>query len=113
MTVGNIVAAGASAPVLTTLVSVNPIYASFEADETSCCGRCSTEGGEHRGGNGNGDKRRHALRGRLQLVDNQVNTRSGTVRVRAVFDNKDGSLIPGPVRQDADGARQGRDRRCW
>ena len=35
------------------------------------------------------------LRGRLQLIDNQVNTRSGTVRVRAVFDNKDGSLIPG------------------
>jgi membrane fusion protein, multidrug efflux system len=24
-----------------------------------------------------------------------VNTRSGTVRVRAVFDNRDGSLIPG------------------
>ena len=35
------------------------------------------------------------LKGRLQLIDNQVNTRSGTVRVRAVFDNKDGSLIPG------------------
>ena len=35
------------------------------------------------------------LRGRLQLIDNQVNTRSGTVRVRAVFDNRDGSLIPG------------------
>src|SRR6266550_1469834 len=34
-------------------------------------------------------------RGRLQLIDNQVNARSGTVRVRAVFDNKDGSLIPG------------------
>jgi multidrug efflux system membrane fusion protein len=31
----------------------------------------------------------------LQLIDNQVNARSGTVRVRAVFDNKDGSLIPG------------------
>ena len=35
------------------------------------------------------------LRGRLQLIDNQVNTKSGTVRVRAVFDNADGSLIPG------------------
>jgi multidrug efflux system membrane fusion protein len=35
------------------------------------------------------------LQGRLQLIDNQVNTKSGTVRVRAVFDNKDGSLIPG------------------
>ena len=28
--------------------------------------------------------------GRLQLIDNQVDARSGTVRVRAVFDNTDG-----------------------
>ena len=33
--------------------------------------------------------------GRLQLIDNQVDARSGTVRVRAVFDNADGSLMPG------------------
>ena len=30
--------------------------------------------------------------GRLQLIDNQVDARSGTVRVRAAFDNKDGTL---------------------
>jgi len=33
ITVGNLVAAGPGAPVLTTLVSVSPIYASFDADE--------------------------------------------------------------------------------
>src|ERR1700752_301864 len=33
ITVGNLVAAGPGAPVLTTLVSVNPIYASFHAGE--------------------------------------------------------------------------------
>ena len=33
VTVGNLVAAGPGAPVLTTLVSVSPIYASFNADE--------------------------------------------------------------------------------
>jgi multidrug efflux system membrane fusion protein len=33
--------------------------------------------------------------GQLQLIDNQVDPRSGTVRVRAVFDNKDGRLMPG------------------
>jgi multidrug efflux system membrane fusion protein len=33
--------------------------------------------------------------GRLQLIDNQVDARSGTVRVRAVFANADGSLMPG------------------
>ena len=95
ITVGNLVAAGPGAPVLTTLVSVNPIYASFDADEhvvlralkegkrdVAVQAETVTNGGTH-------------LQGRLQLIDNQVNTRSGTVRVRAVFDNKDGSLIPG------------------
>ncbi|HEY9028491.1 MAG TPA: efflux RND transporter periplasmic adaptor subunit, partial [Burkholderiaceae bacterium] len=33
ITTGNLVAAGPGAPVLTTLVSVSPIYASFDADE--------------------------------------------------------------------------------
>jgi multidrug efflux system membrane fusion protein len=95
VTVGNLVPAGPGAPVLTTLVSVNPIYASFDADEhvvlrvlqggkkdVAVEAETVTNGGKQ-------------LRGRLQLIDNQVNTRSGTVRVRAVFDNKDGSLIPG------------------
>ncbi len=33
ITVGNLIAAGPGAPMLTTLVSVNPIYAGFNADE--------------------------------------------------------------------------------
>jgi membrane fusion protein, multidrug efflux system len=95
VTVGNLVAAGPGAPVLTTLVSVNPIYASFEADEHVVL-RALQEGKQGIAVEAetvtNGAKQ---LRGRLQLIDNQVNTRSGTVRVRAVFDNKDGALIPG------------------
>jgi membrane fusion protein, multidrug efflux system len=95
ITVGNLVAAGPGAPVLTTLVSVNPIYASFEADEHVVL-RALQDGKQGIAVEAetvtNGGKQ---LRGRLQLIDNQVNTRSGTVRVRAVFDNKDGSLIPG------------------
>jgi multidrug efflux system membrane fusion protein len=35
------------------------------------------------------------LRGKMQLIDNQVDAASGTVRVRAVFDNPDGTLLPG------------------
>ena len=34
-------------------------------------------------------------RGRLQLIDNQVDAASGTIRLRAAFVNGDGSLIPG------------------
>jgi multidrug efflux system membrane fusion protein len=33
--------------------------------------------------------------GKLQLIDNQVDLRSGTIRVRARFDNGQGTLIPG------------------
>jgi membrane fusion protein, multidrug efflux system len=95
VTVGNLVAAGPSAPVLTTLVSVNPIYASFDADEHVVI-RALQEGARgvpvEAETASNGGKQ---LRGRLQLIDNQVNSRSGTVRVRAVFENRDGSLIPG------------------
>ncbi len=105
VTVGNLVAAGPGAPVLTTLVSVNPIYASFDADEKTVVRAL-------KGITGFGSSARQALEripvqmgtsdvndtpytGKLQLIDNQVDARSGTVRVRAVFDNKDGRLIPG------------------
>ncbi|MFS8037509.1 efflux RND transporter periplasmic adaptor subunit [Xanthobacter sp. AM11] len=103
ITVGNLVAAGPGAPVLTTLVSVDPIYASFNAYETvvaralASLGSAADLTGElHRipvmmttaaGG--------APLQGRMQLIDNQVDPRTGTVRVRAEFDNADGRLLPG------------------
>ena len=104
VTAGNLVAAGPGAPVLTTLVSVSPIYASFDADEQVV----TTALKELKGG---ADARARLEKipvemgtavtgdtphkGHLQLVDNQVNAKSGTVRVRAVFDNSDGALMPG------------------
>jgi membrane fusion protein, multidrug efflux system len=96
VTAGNLVAAGPGAPVLTTLVSVNPIYASFDADEHAVLRVLHDGAGKSVPVEAetvtNGGRQ---LKGRLQLIDNQVNTRSGTVRVRAVFDNRDGSLMPG------------------
>jgi multidrug efflux system membrane fusion protein len=97
ITVGNQVAAGPSAPLLTTLVSVSPIYASFDADEQVIARALGERNRLERipvqmgtiGADGT------PLEGKLQLIDNQVNAKSGTVRVRAVFDNKDGSLMPG------------------
>lgn len=105
ITIGNLIAAGPEAPVLTTLVSVSPIYASFSADEQAVTDALKTlaAGGPdaaprldlipvematatHDGA---------PAKGRLQLIDNQVDSQSGTVRMRAVFDNADGSLIPG------------------
>ncbi|KQW46518.1 MULTISPECIES: efflux RND transporter periplasmic adaptor subunit [unclassified Roseateles] len=102
VTQGNLVAAGAGAPVLTTLVSVSPIYASFDADEKVVREALASlpNGAEERRGIeripvemlAGTDK---STSGRLQLIDNQVDAKSGTLRVRAVFDNKDGGLMPG------------------
>ncbi len=104
ITVGNQVAAGIASPVLTTLVSVNPIYASFNADEDVVARALKTLG-EAQDAHlqvdripvemGTAATDGTPYRGKLQLIDNQVDARSGTVRVRAVFDNKDGKLMPG------------------
>ncbi len=104
VTVGNLVASGAGAPVLTTLVSVSPIYASFDSDEQvvvkALDGLAAGPGGRARieripvqMGTGTAGGTPHT--GQLQLIDNQVDAQSGTVRVRAVFDNADGALMPG------------------
>ena len=104
ITTGNLVAAGPGAPVLTTLVSVSPIYASFDADEqvVTHALRELPAGASARAQiekipvqMGTVDDTATPIAGHLQLVDNQVDARSGTVRVRAVFDNADGALMPG------------------
>jgi multidrug efflux system membrane fusion protein len=85
-------------------VSVSPIYASFDADEQivvralkdlpgGSSARSSIEAIPVQMGTAVTDGTPY--QGRLQLIDNQVDAKSGTVRVRAAFDNKDGSLIPG------------------
>lgn len=102
VTVGNLVAAGPGAPVLTTLVSVSPIYASFDADEQVVAKALKdvSAGGDRKLDRipvqmGNSASSDTPFEGKLQLVDNQVDAKSGTVRARAVFDNKDGQLMPG------------------
>jgi multidrug efflux system membrane fusion protein len=102
ITTGNLIAAGPGAPVLTTLVSVDPVYASFNADEEVVARALKALGSNAHmqvdripvqmvTATSNGT----AFEGHLQLIDNQVDAKSGTVRVRAVFGNADGSLIPG------------------
>ena len=90
VTAGNLVAAGTSSPVLTSLVSVNPIYGSFDADEDivlRAIGSIADAGGRR----GKLDQipvemstsSGATVKGRIQLIDNQVNGQSGTIRVRA------------------------------
>ena len=103
ITVGNLIAAGPGTPVLTTLVSVNPIYASFNADEQVVTRALRTLADQSTPSEidripvqmGIGMSDGTPYKGQMQLIDNQVDARSGTVRVRAVFDNADGRLMPG------------------
>ena len=102
LTEGNLVGAGDTAQVLTTLVSVDPIYASFDAGE-DLVARILAELPVEDGLGALGQvpveivtlAEGSPVRGRLQLIDNEVSTTSGTIRLRAVFDNPDGRLIPG------------------
>ena len=104
ITTGNLVAGGSASPALTTLVSVDPIYAGFDVSEETVAaalaalpasdgalqpieqipvevGTLADEG--------------TPIRGKLQLIGNEVDAASGTITVRAVFDNPGGRLIPG------------------
>jgi multidrug efflux system membrane fusion protein len=103
VTVGNLVAGGSASAPITTLVSTDPIYASFDANEDLVARTIAdlpTDSGVP-----NIEQvpvevstlfaSDAPIRGRLQLIDNEVNAASGTIRVRAVFDNPGGKLIPG------------------
>jgi len=96
LTLGNVVSSGANAPVLTTLVSLSPIYASFDVDEQTYLRYLS-----HRGNSnisvsmGLANETGFSREGKVNSVDNQMDTGSGTIRVRAIFENTDNSLLPG------------------
>lgn len=103
VTIGNLVAAGAGSTPLTNIISVNPIYASFDASE-DLIARILSEVPAKNGIPDLGqvpveittlDAKATPLQAKLQLIDNQVNTASGTIRVRAELQNQDGRLIAG------------------
>ena len=105
VTEGNLVSSGpGEATLLATLVSLDPIYASFEVDEQSFLAFQRAAAGARRGtAAASFADIRMALasesefprHGRLQFLDNQLDTATGTIRVRALFSNHDGALMPG------------------
>lgn len=99
VTEGNIVSAGTGAQPLTTLVSVDRMYASFEVDEQSFL---SFVNPARNGGPGHitvnmglGNEQGFPRQGEVSSIDNRLDASSGTIRLRAVFDNSDGMLLPG------------------
>jgi len=96
LTVGNIVSTGANAPLLATLVSVSPIYASFDVDEQTYLRYLRHDSsGTIPVLLGLADEDGYSREGRIVSVDNHLDIGTGTIRVRARFDNPDGSLVPG------------------
>jgi multidrug efflux system membrane fusion protein len=101
VTVGNLVQAGPSAPVLTSIVSNDGIYADFEVDEQTYIKSIRAHAATS-------DKERqvpveltvqgdttNVYRGTIDSFDNAIDVSSGTIRARAKFANEDRSLVPG------------------
>jgi membrane fusion protein, multidrug efflux system len=92
---------GGSATVLATIVSVNPIYGYFDVEEGAFLKyRSMAKAAEANGGSLGCElalvnEEGFAHRGRVDFFDNQVNSQSGTIRMRAVFENEDRALVPG------------------
>jgi multidrug efflux system membrane fusion protein len=101
ITVGNLVQTGVSAPILTSIVSQDGIYADFDVDEQTYLQtiRASAHDSAHeqqvpvqlvvQGDAG------HVYEGFIESFDNRIDPTSDTIRARARFANTDGALVPG------------------
>ncbi|MEP6572895.1 MAG: efflux RND transporter periplasmic adaptor subunit [Gemmatimonadota bacterium] len=106
VTEGNLVQAGPPATaLLTTVVSLDPIYVYFESDEQSYLRYAAltrsgprVDAGHTRRqvflGLANEDGQ-YPHEGYVDFVDNQLNPETGTIRLRAVFSNRDRIFTPG------------------
>ena len=87
--------------ILTTLVSTQKMYAYFDVDEHTYRRVSALSKSKGKAINdkpvllslANGEA--YEYLGKIDFVDNQINTTSGTIRLRAVFDNKEGLFTPG------------------
>src|SRR5438309_6086761 len=106
VTVGNLIQSGdqGGGTLLTTIVSVDPMYAYFDVDEHTVLrvrqlireGKAkSARDGEMSVWLGLANEVGHPHRGTVNFVDNQVNPKTGTLRLRGVFPNKEEALSPG------------------
>jgi RND family efflux transporter MFP subunit len=105
VTRGNLVAGGnEGGTLLTTIVSVDPIYVYFEGDENvylryQAMARSHERSSSREVRNpvrvGLADEQGFPHKGYMDFVDNQLNVATGTIRARAVLENKEGRFTPG------------------
>jgi multidrug efflux system membrane fusion protein len=98
ITAGNLVT---TASILTTLVSDDPVYVYFDADEQTYLRFAKAQRDAHGSDDaadvyiGLVDEDGYPHAGRLDFVDNQVDPTTGTIRARASLANPDGRYTPG------------------
>jgi len=94
ITLGNLIDAST---MLTTVVSDDRIYASFDGDEDTLLrvGDAMHKGQKVAVKVGLANEAGYPHEGQLEFVDNQLDTQTGAVRMRAVFANPDKKLVPG------------------
>jgi RND family efflux transporter MFP subunit len=80
---------------LLTITQLNPIAVAFSLPQRHLADALSALPGGGAAVGANLPDETAARQGRLKFVDNQVDAASGTVKVKAVFDNEDGKLWPG------------------
>ncbi|HRQ66162.1 MAG TPA: efflux RND transporter periplasmic adaptor subunit [Xanthomonadaceae bacterium] len=104
VTAGNLVTTQPMATVLTTIVSLNPVYVSFEGDEAAYLRYADrSRNGERLSSRGDPIPVQVALSndegfvhmGEVDFIDNRIDAGSGTIRARAVLDNSERRFLPG------------------
>lgn len=99
ITVGNVVEAGSSAPLLTSIVANDSIYVDFEVDEKTYMqvmrDKTTNNAKQTIPVEVSATNDKQTYRGALYAFDNRIDTTTGTIRARAKFANQDGALIPG------------------
>src|ERR1700728_3976291 len=105
VTRGNLVTGGINGGTfLTSVVSLDPIYLYFEGDEATYLRyiqlarageRPSSRDAPNPVRVGLANEEGFPHEGTMDFVDNQVNSQTGTIRARAVLQNKDGQFTPG------------------
>lgn len=96
VTPGNLI--NANDTVMTTLVSTTPVYAYFDASEAAFLkyGQAAADPeAKPVVWMGLFDEQGYPHRGRIDFVDNRLSPDSGSIQMRAVFDNAKGRLTPG------------------
>jgi len=104
VTPGNLVTGGdGKATTLTTIVSIDPIHCFVDADERTTLRHRRRALEAERAGRvepiparlGLADEEGFPHEGRIDFLDNRLDPRTGTLRMRAVFANADRTLTPG------------------